>query len=247
MPWSHAQPRVAWFGKLPGQGDFVGRRMPRAMSGAWDDWLSHGLGRLKASGQGDWERTFTQAPLWSFVACGSKGAAPSCGVLAPSIDRVGRCYPLTVIAVGEGKRQALESDGVLGRFFEEACHAVIEARRLALPADALDSQLSRLPWPFTAAPASPAAASPGPASTAGQAGAMAGILSDLGMGQGSAPGRGGAVFSRGREILRAGQPASFWWAHAAGPSAGRSCEHWGEPNESLFLRLFGGAGSGTAA
>ncbi len=150
MPWSRAQPRVAWFGKLPGQGDFVGRRMPRAMSGAWDEWLSHGLGHLRSTAHGDWERTFTQAPLWSFVASGGKGAAPSCGVLAPSIDRVGRCYPLTVMAVGEGGRQSLAADGVLGQFFSEACDAVIEARRLALPADALDTRLSRLPWPFAA-------------------------------------------------------------------------------------------------
>lgn len=72
MPWSRAQPRVAWFGKLPGQGDFVGRRMPRAMSGAWDEWLSHGLGHLRSTAHGDWERTFTQSPLWSFVASGSR-------------------------------------------------------------------------------------------------------------------------------------------------------------------------------
>ncbi|WP_234383842.1 type VI secretion system-associated protein TagF [Paracidovorax avenae] len=227
MPWSRAQPRVAWFGKLPGQGDFVGRRMPRAMSGAWDEWLSHGLGHLRSTAHGDWERTFTQAPLWSFVASGSKGAAPSCGVLAPSIDRVGRCYPLTVMAVGESGRQALAADGVLGQFFSEACDAVIEARRLALPADALDTRLSRLPWPFTAAAAD----------SKGQGGDMAGILSDLGMG--GAAGRGEAMFSRGRDILRAGQAASFWWSHPPG-AGGRSCEHWGDPNESLFLRLFGG-------
>ncbi|AVS73776.1 type VI secretion system-associated protein TagF [Acidovorax cattleyae] len=227
MPWSRAQPRVAWFGKLPGQGDFVGRRMPRAMSGAWDDWLSHGLGHLKSTAHGDWERTFTQAPLWSFVASGSKGAAPSCGVLAPSIDRVGRCYPLTVMAVGEGGRQSLAADGVLGQFFSEACDAVIEARRLALPADALDSRLSRLPWPFTAAAVD----------GKGQGGDMAGILSDLGMAE--VAGRGEAMFSRGREILRAGQAASFWWSYPPG-AGGRSCEHWGDPNEILFLRLFGG-------
>ncbi|ATG94907.1 type VI secretion system-associated protein TagF [Paracidovorax citrulli] len=227
MPWSRAQPRVAWFGKLPGQGDFVGRRMPRAMSGAWDEWLSHGLGHLRSTAHGDWERTFTQAPLWSFVASGGKGAAPSCGVLAPSIDRVGRCYPLTVMAVGEGGRQSLAADGVLGQFFSEACDAVIEARRLALPADALDTRLSRLPWPF-------AATAP---DGRGQGGDMAGILSDLGMG--GTAGQGEAMFSRGRDILRAGQAASFWWSYPPG-AGGRSCEHWGVPNESLFLRLFGG-------
>ncbi|SFE00314.1 type VI secretion system-associated protein TagF [Paracidovorax konjaci] len=228
MPWSRARPRVAWFGKLPGQGDFVGRRMPRAVSGPWDDWLSHGLGHLKSTAHGNWEQAFTQSPLWSFVVCGSKGSAPSCGVLAPSIDRVGRCYPLTVVAVGDMPQQALEADDVLGRFFDEACKAVIDARRLALPADALDSRLSSLPWPFAAAPA------------VQQPGAMADILSDLGMGTGA--GRGEAMFARGREILRAGQAASFWWSYQPG-AAGRSCEHWGDPNESLFLRLFGSSGN----
>lgn len=225
MPSFRERPRIAWFGKLPGQGDFVGRRMSRAMSDQWDEWLSHGLGHLKSTAQGDWERTFTQAPLWSFVACEGKGAASSCGILAPSIDRVGRCYPLTVLAVAEGPQQVLEADGVLSRFFSEACNAVIDARRLALPADALDDRLSHLPWPFAPAP------------TKGQGGTMANILADLGMG--TAHGDGAASFARGRDILRAGQPASVWWSTQA--PGGRSCEHWGTPNESLFVRLFGGA------
>ncbi|TDG22174.1 type VI secretion system-associated protein TagF [Paraburkholderia silviterrae] len=80
----------AWYGKLPGAGDFVGRRMPGALARTWEQWLSQGMAAGRA-------RLEAHAPLWSFaIPAGSGDGWVQLGCVAPSCDRVGRRYPLVV-------------------------------------------------------------------------------------------------------------------------------------------------------
>lgn len=141
-------PRAAWFGKLPGLGDFAGRRMPHAIVSDWDLWLSAGLDQLRKNDPSNWEQQFVQAPCWFFVAPALVLGKITCGVVAPSMDRVGRYYPISILALAEESDSILALDTELVQFFTAARSAIIDAQRLALTAEAMDSRLADLTWPF---------------------------------------------------------------------------------------------------
>ena len=92
-----------FFGKLPARGDFVRRGLPRGFAEPWDGWLSGLIGASKAAAGGAWLPAFLEAPVWRFALpaghCGKQAAA---GLMLPSVDRVGRYFPLTFAAVGDG-------------------------------------------------------------------------------------------------------------------------------------------------
>lgn len=85
-----------WFGKLPGMGDFAQRRLPAGFVEVWDSWLQTGLQQLRSE-RDDWVAHYLEAPLW-FFALGTHivSARPWMGVLMPSVDSVGRYFPLTM-------------------------------------------------------------------------------------------------------------------------------------------------------
>jgi type VI secretion system protein ImpM len=87
----------SWFGKLPGTGDFARRRLDDNFLGSWDQWLQNGLMRLRNL-HDDWMTRYLRAPLWYFVlgehVIDSK---PWVGVMMPSVDSVGRYFPLTLV------------------------------------------------------------------------------------------------------------------------------------------------------
>jgi type VI secretion system ImpM family protein len=93
--------RVApgWYGKLPALGDFASRRLPPLFVEPWDRWLATGLAAWRENDP-DWLAAFLAAPTWRFMLGAglpfdrSPGYA---GVLMPSVDRVGRYFPLTVV------------------------------------------------------------------------------------------------------------------------------------------------------
>lgn len=90
---------VGFYGKLPSHGDFLRRRTSDAFVAAWDAWLQAGLSTSQAALGDRWLDVYLTSPAWRFVcAAGACGPMPVAGVLVPSIDRVGRYFPLTVVA-----------------------------------------------------------------------------------------------------------------------------------------------------
>lgn len=88
---------VGFFGKLPVLGDFVSRRLPRDFIDPWDKWLQASI-RLSQEVLGDdWLSLFLVSPIWRFaLSPGICGASAWVGIIIPSVDRVGRYYPLTL-------------------------------------------------------------------------------------------------------------------------------------------------------
>lgn len=88
---------VGFFGKLPGLGDFVSRRLPREFIDVWDRWLQASLRTSQERLGDDWLSLYLVSPIWRFaISSGICGDSAWAGVMMPSVDRVGRYYPLTL-------------------------------------------------------------------------------------------------------------------------------------------------------
>lgn len=96
-----------FFGKLASHGDFVARRLPPPFVAAWDGWLQDCLQASRQSLGDAWLDAYLTAPVWRFAlapgVCDTGGAVAAwAGVLMPSVDRVGRHFPLTLAASTPG-------------------------------------------------------------------------------------------------------------------------------------------------
>ncbi len=137
---------IGLFGKLPARGDFVRLGLPGDFVAAWDGWLQQVIAASRARMGEDWLPAFLEAPVWRFaLAPGLCGAAAASGLWLPSVDRVGRYFPLTFAAMLP----------VAAPAWLDACEA---AGRAALEQDATPEEvLHRLP------PAAPDDAAAAPA------------------------------------------------------------------------------------
>jgi type VI secretion system protein ImpM len=90
-----------FYGKLPGEGDFVTRRLPWEFTSAWDDWLQQGMQASRATLGDSWLDLYLSAPIWRFqLAPGVCGPLAWRGLFFASVDRVGRYFPLTLAFSG---------------------------------------------------------------------------------------------------------------------------------------------------
>jgi type VI secretion system protein ImpM len=89
---------VGLYGKLPTHGDFLRRRVADDFVAAWDPWLQSCIADSRRVLGEQWLSIYLTSPVWRF-ALGPNvcGAAPAAGLLVPSVDRVGRYFPLTLV------------------------------------------------------------------------------------------------------------------------------------------------------
>ncbi len=86
-----------WFGKIPSLGDFVYRRLPNQFTSQWDDWLQHSIQASQLALGDQWLNAYLTAPIWRFVLLpGVINHQAWTGLVMPSVDKVGRYFPLTV-------------------------------------------------------------------------------------------------------------------------------------------------------
>jgi type VI secretion system protein ImpM len=137
-----------WYGKIPCLGDFASRRLPSRFIVAWDDWLQRTLAGSRALLGEAWLDTYLTSPVWRFLlmpeVCGNTGWA---GVLMPSVDRVGRYFPLT-IAAELPSLPARETDlGALSNWLDLTESVALAALNMDCTCDDLERRLSdhRLP------------------------------------------------------------------------------------------------------
>lgn len=94
---------VGFFGKVPSRGDFVRRDLPTSFIAAWDAWLQAGIAGSREILGDAWLDIYLTSPAWRFaLAADLAGDAAAAGVLIPSVDSVGRYFPLTLACVPDG-------------------------------------------------------------------------------------------------------------------------------------------------
>ncbi|MCE2914442.1 MAG: type VI secretion system-associated protein TagF [Rubrivivax sp.] len=226
---------AGWHGKLPTLGDFASRRLDEAFIEAWDSWLAQGLLRLRTDGPGVWLEGYLASPSWRFLLMpGVLGAGPVvgqawAGVLMPSVDRVGRYFPLTLVkpmAAGPASAQQMELLWHwLARLDDLAHDALFDDWTL----DRLEDELARLGGPEWG---------PLPDAT---------LRMPVGPGDWSeqADGRDAAA-SIGVQAQRAWAASAqglAWWHARPDEGAPRLIVSRGLPRPEVLATLFGGAAS----
>lgn len=89
---------IALYGKLPAKRDFIAEAVPRGFLETFEPWLQGMLAASRLRLGTDWQRLFYGAPLWRFhLGPGHCGRA-LLGALMPSVDGVGRPFPLVAFA-----------------------------------------------------------------------------------------------------------------------------------------------------
>lgn len=90
------------YGKLPALGDFVSLRLARSFTDPFDRFLQDGIGVSRDQLGAGWLDAYLVGPVWRFlIGPGACGPAAVAGVLMPSVDRVGRYFPLALASTLE--------------------------------------------------------------------------------------------------------------------------------------------------
>ncbi len=128
-------------GKIPARGDFVQAGLPRDFTGPWHDWQSRVIAGSRALMGEVWLEAFLEAPVWRFVLPpGLCGARAAIGLIMPSVDKVGRYFPLTLAALPDAGTPNADD-------WAEWLDAVEITGRLALDEDAPPERLMPPPCP----------------------------------------------------------------------------------------------------
>ena len=90
--------RTGLFGKLPAKRDFIAIEASRNFLLVWEAWLQGGLKASMHSLDDRWRPAFLKAPIWRFWLGADVCGQTVAGAFMPSIDGVGRYFPLSVFA-----------------------------------------------------------------------------------------------------------------------------------------------------
>jgi type VI secretion system protein ImpM len=156
-------PLAGFFGKLPSRGDFIGRQLPKTFVAPWDAWLQAAIEHSRARmGEDAWREYYCTSPIWRFaLGAGLCGADAYAGILMPSMDRVGRYYPLAIAAPLAPDGPLLALPMASEAWFQQAERLALAAlERDALDLDVFSRQVAALGAPL-ALDATPAQATSG--------------------------------------------------------------------------------------
>jgi len=147
---NHGDALIAgWYGKIPSIGDFTSRRLPRHFIDIWDSWLQHSIVASREQLKEHWLDSYLTGPIWHFVLMpGVCGNNIWTGILMPSVDNVGRYFPLTFALQIEPSTKSM-----LAAFSAQTWHADIETLALSsldinVFPDNLDQGLNHLIFPY---------------------------------------------------------------------------------------------------
>ncbi|HEY4215353.1 MAG TPA: type VI secretion system-associated protein TagF [Steroidobacteraceae bacterium] len=213
---SPSEPEVGFYGKLPFKGDFLQRRVPQEFVDAWDAWLQHCLHESREQLKEAWLDAYLTGPIWRFVlaggVCGPDGYV---GVLVPSVDRVGRYFPLTVVARLDEGHCPLDVACSGNGWFEAAEAVALGALEAAdMDIDDFDDQVGKLGAYLPAPLPSPAVGSVGGANVA----AALGLIAAMEPGPRRVTLAAAGALQRAVNVLayehltRDLQPVALWWS-----------------------------------
>ena len=148
QPIAPASFPVGWYGKIPGTGDFIARRLSVAFSEPWDRWLQQAMDGSRERLGARWHDAFLSMPVWRFVLSpGMLGANAWAGLMLPSVDAVGRYFPLTVAsALPSASLDLVATLLAAGGWFEGIEETALTAILPHADTTAIDAALAQRPF-----------------------------------------------------------------------------------------------------
>lgn len=123
-----AHAACGFYGKIPIRADFVRGRLRPATIQCWDAWMQEALLASQAELGVAWRDLFFSAPIWRFLLpAGICGEATLVGVMMPSIDAVGRCFPLLLAHEFEHEVDPFSLVSAGGRWFASLERLALDA------------------------------------------------------------------------------------------------------------------------
>ena len=142
--------RCGLFGKLSAKRDFIALATPRNFLETWEPWVQASLSASRHQLGDRWQQAFLTTPVWRFwlgaAICGSTVA----GAIMPSLDGVGRYYPLTLHAVGDAGAPIAPPDiDAQDEWFNVGENFLLSTLDRDMAFEDISSALDRLPVPRT--------------------------------------------------------------------------------------------------
>ncbi|SHF77976.1 type VI secretion system protein ImpM [Microbulbifer donghaiensis] len=131
------------YGKLPGHGDFIQRELPASFVKVWDEWLQRAVyGSRELVGE-SWLDYYLTSPIWRFaLSSGVLDGQAWAGILVPSVDSVGRYFPLTMAVPVTSNTNPFSVQVTAESWYQQMSDLALEALQGGLQADHL---LERFP------------------------------------------------------------------------------------------------------
>jgi type VI secretion system protein ImpM len=142
-----------WYGKLPSLGDFASRRLSPLFVEPWDRWLARSLASWRENDPA-WLDSYLASPSLRFALGAGVPFEQSpgyAGILMPSVDRVGRYFPLTVV-----RARGPDQDEAPAAWLQALESLAVAALNDDWSAEHFDDELVRLDDEADAGPAWPA-------------------------------------------------------------------------------------------
>ena len=139
-----------WYGKLPALGDFASRRLAPEWIAHWDGWLAAGMHKLREAAPDTWLENYLASPAWRFALLPGAMADDGglrVGVLVPSVDRVGRYFPLVVVSAPLPRPVDGAQVAALWQWAGQLEEIAVQALQDDWTADTLDAALANAPTP----------------------------------------------------------------------------------------------------
>ncbi len=138
-----------WYGKIASLGDFASRRLPPGFIAVWDAWLQQAISVSRSQLGDTWLDAYLTCPVWRFLLQpGVCGESLWAGVLMPSVDKVGRYFPLTVVSELSALPTTERELRSLCLWLEEIETLALSTLDTACSAQGFDDQVLATPLPW---------------------------------------------------------------------------------------------------
>ncbi len=135
-----------WFGKMAALGDFSARRLPPEFVQRCDDWLSRGVQASRQQLGERWLQTYLHAPLWRFAwSPGIAGPDWWMGVMMPSVDNVGRYFPLVIAQPSPCAPDSGADQTALQRWMDHLAQTAMATLQPGTSVERFEAQLAQAP------------------------------------------------------------------------------------------------------
>jgi type VI secretion system protein ImpM len=152
-----------WYGKLAMLGDFASRRLPQDFIAVCDNWLARGVEASQAQLGTRWMEVYLHGPIWRFAwAPGVADGQWWLGVMMPSVDKVGRYFPLLIARAAPALPGTGEGLAALEAWYRHLAAAALGSLRAGATLEDFESLLARAPGLGDSAHVPPATAHPLP-------------------------------------------------------------------------------------